>query len=110
MHSVLERVQPNKPLERYSAGSRKPHVEAGVVYAVRPDRLLVFVPEYRVRGGVLLTGRDGAPLPPATAADDAAEEAAGSGGKRGGASVSARKLRLETGADHAAGAGVVQIE
>ncbi len=35
---------------------RMPHVQAGVIYGVRPDRLLVSVPEYHIRGKTQDTG------------------------------------------------------
>lgn len=63
------------------------------MYGVQPDRLLVFVPEYHIRGSIRLCDTKGQPLPPAT---DAEAEAAGSGGAF--TLAVRRKLRLETGA------------
>jgi len=73
---------------------RKPHVEAGVVYAVRPDRLLVFVPEYHIRGALRLTDRGGLPVPPEAEREEA-EEAEG---RDAFALARRRRLQLETGA------------
>jgi hypothetical protein len=65
-----------------------------VVYGVQPDRLLVFVPEYHIRGSIRLCDAKGQPLPPPA---DAEAEAAGSGSDAF-ALAARRQLRLETGA------------
>ena len=64
-----------------------------MVYGVQPDRLLVFVPEYHIRGAIRLCDAKGQPLPPAA---DVETEAAGSSGDA--YALAARRLRLETGA------------
>ena len=65
-----------------------------MVYGVQSDRLLVFVPEYHIRGSIRLVDAKGQPLPPAT---DPEADAAGSSGDAY-ALAARRKLRLETGA------------
>lgn len=65
--------------------------------AVHPDRLLVFVPEYHIRGTLRLTDRRGLPVPPA--ATDEQEKAEGKAGRDAFALAARRRLHLETGAN-----------
>ena len=63
------------------------------MYGGQSNRLLVFVPEYHIRGSIWLSDAKGLPLPPAA---DVEAEAAGSGDAY--ALAARRTLRLETGA------------
>ena len=45
----------------------EPHIEAAVVYGVRPTSLLVFVPKFHMKGSVHLTDRAGLVRLPLTA-------------------------------------------
>ena len=68
---------------------REPHVEAAVVYAVRPASLLVFVPKFHLKGTVHLTDRAGLVRLPVTAPGQDTDDAF---------SVSQRRqYRLESG-------------
>jgi hypothetical protein len=43
---------------------RKPHVEAALVYEIRPTGVLLFMPKYGIKGAVHLVDRAGTVLPP----------------------------------------------
>ena len=49
---------------------REPHVEPALIYAILPQQLLVFVPQFHIRGSIRLVDRNGLIIPPATSLDD----------------------------------------
>ena len=49
---------------------REPHVEPALVYAILPQQLLVFVPQFHIRGAIRLTDRAGLVVPPASDVND----------------------------------------
>ncbi|KAK9833762.1 hypothetical protein WJX74_005180 [Apatococcus lobatus] len=49
---------------------REPHVEPALVYAILPQQLFVFVPQFHIRGAIRLTDKAGLVIPPANGVDD----------------------------------------
>ncbi len=45
---------------------REPHVEPALIYAILPQQLLVFVPQFHIRGAIRLADKTGLVIPPSS--------------------------------------------
>lgn len=61
--------------KQHSSECSDPHVEAAVVYAIRPTSLLVFVPKFHLKGSVHMADRAGLVRLPVTAPGQDADDA-----------------------------------